>query len=75
MNFRDLTYFDALATLKNYTAVAQQFNVSQPTITYAIKRLEDELNTQLLIRDHSHHQIELTANGRQLEQHVTIILH
>jgi len=75
MNFRDLTYFDALATLKNYTAVAQQFNVSQPTITYAIKRLEDELNTQLLIRDRSHHQIELTANGRQLEQHVTIILH
>lgn len=40
MNFRDLNYFVALAKLKNYTAAAQQFHVSQPTITYAIKRLK-----------------------------------
>ncbi|MFD0898584.1 LysR family transcriptional regulator [Loigolactobacillus binensis] len=75
MNLRDLTYFDALATLKNYTAVAQRFHVSQPTITYAIKRLEIELDTQLLLRDRSHRQIELTTNGQQFEQHVALILH
>ncbi|MFD1318311.1 LysR family transcriptional regulator [Loigolactobacillus zhaoyuanensis] len=75
MNFRDLTYFDALARLKNYTAVARQFKVTQPTITYAIKRLETELAATLFVRDRSHRQVELTANGRQLEAHVAIILH
>ncbi len=75
MNLRDLTYFSALATLKNFTAVAQQFKVSQPTITYAVKRLENELGAKLLIRDRSHHKIELTTNGQQFQQHVTIILH
>lgn len=40
MNLRDLEYFYQLAKLKSYTAAAQYFQVSQPTITYAIKRLE-----------------------------------
>lgn len=75
MNFRDLNYFVALAKLKNYTAAAQQFHVSQPTITYAIKRLEKELQVSLLQRDQSHRQIELTLAGQQFFQHAKLILH
>ncbi|MDO4205123.1 MAG: LysR family transcriptional regulator, partial [Streptococcus gallolyticus] len=47
MNLRDLEYFYQLAKLKSYTAAAQYFQVSQPTITYAIKRLEKELGCDL----------------------------
>ena len=42
MNTRDLQYFQALVKYKNYTRVAKEFGVSQPTVTQAIKRLEKE---------------------------------
>lgn len=54
MNFKDLEYFQRLVREKNFTKVANAFHVSQPTITYAVKRLEDELGTQLVYRDQSH---------------------
>ena len=38
MNTRDLQYFAMLVKLKNYTQVAKYFNVSQPSITQAIRR-------------------------------------
>lgn len=74
MNFRDLAYFVALAKLKNYTAAAHQFQVSQPTITYAMKRLEKELHVRLLQRDQSHRQIALTLAGQQFLQHAKLML-
>lgn len=37
MNIRDLEYFYQLSKLKSYTDVAHYFQVSQPTVTYAIK--------------------------------------
>lgn len=40
MNLRDLEYFYQLGKLKSYTGAAQYFKVSQPTISYAIKRLK-----------------------------------
>lgn len=74
MNFRDLAYFVALAKLKNYTAAAHQFQVSQPTITYAMKRLEKELHVRLLQRNQSHRQITLTLAGQQFLQHAKLML-
>ncbi len=47
MNLRDLEYFYQLAKSKSYTGTAQHFKVSQPTISYAIKRLEKELDCGL----------------------------
>ena len=38
MNLRDFEYFNALGELLSFTQVATQFNVSQPTISYAMKR-------------------------------------
>ena len=48
MNIKDIEYFNELMTTKNFSIVAQNFNVSQPTITMAIKRLEEEFDTSSL---------------------------
>lgn len=69
MNFRDLEYFVQLANDRNYTKTAQHFSVSQPTITYMVKRLEDELQVQLFVRDQSHHQVNLTLAGNEFLAH------
>lgn len=63
MNFKDLSYFSALAQLKQFTAVSEQFGVTQPTITYAIKRLEEEFDSELLERHASKKSVELTRTG------------
>ncbi|APT18979.1 LysR family transcriptional regulator [Amylolactobacillus amylotrophicus DSM 20534] len=74
MNFRDLEYFVQLANDRNYTKTAQHFSVSQPTITYMVKRLEDELQVQLFVRDQSHHQVNLTLAGNEFLAHAQKIL-
>ena len=56
MNTRDLQYFAMLVKLKNYTQVAKYFNVSQPSITQAIRRLEQEFDTKLVRKDRVHRQ-------------------
>ena len=40
LNLRDLEYFYQLSKLRSFTNVAKHFRVSQPAISYAIKRLE-----------------------------------
>ncbi|MEE6739212.1 LysR family transcriptional regulator, partial [Lacticaseibacillus paracasei] len=47
MNTRDFEYFLALTQTRNFSQTAEQFAVSQPTITTAIKRLEDSFQAQL----------------------------
>ncbi|WP_054654998.1 helix-turn-helix domain-containing protein [Lentilactobacillus kisonensis] len=47
MQIKDMEYFIKLTEVRNFTQVAQAFKVSQPTITYAVKRLETELNASL----------------------------
>ncbi|MGR3741899.1 LysR family transcriptional regulator [Companilactobacillus sp. DQM5] len=74
MNLMDLSYFDKLSELKSFSKTAKYFEVSQPTITYAIKRLEKEFNTQLLIRDSKSHTVVLSPNGSQLLIHIKKIL-
>lgn len=69
MNLKDLEYFKELARERNFTKVAAMFNVSQPTVTYAMKRLEDALDAKLIIRDHSHKSILLTQAGKIMEIH------
>lgn len=74
MKFKDLEYFQQLAKLKSYTKTAAFFQVKQPTITYAIKRLEEEVQTELLVRNQSHAQIQLTPAGEILAKHAQNIL-
>ncbi|GAJ27349.1 malolactic regulator [Liquorilactobacillus sucicola DSM 21376 = JCM 15457] len=74
MKIRDLTYFSKLASLKNFTAVADYFSVRQPTITMAVKRLEREFDTTLVLRDQSHQSILITPSGHQLLKHAHRII-
>ena len=74
MKIRDLEYFIELVKNKNFSVVADHFQVSQPTITMAINRLEEEYGTTFFIRDHVHHQITVTKVGQQYAQHVRMIL-
>ena len=74
MNLRHLEYFYQLGKLKSYTGAAQYFKVSQPTISYAIKRLETELGCDLIIKDPSHRTAELTLQGDIFQSHVEDVL-
>lgn len=69
MNIKDIEYFNELMTTKNFSIVAQNFNVSQPTITMAIKRLEEEFNTKFFIRNKSHKELIVTDSGKQFYEH------
>lgn len=73
MNTRDLAYFEALTKVKNFSQVASQFGVTQPTITMALKRLEAHFGIQLIDRDQSHGQITVTPAGQVLVTHAQVI--
>lgn len=74
MNTRDIEYYVQIVKQKNFTKVAKYFQVSQPTITYALKRLEKELDAILITRDRSHHELVITPAGKQLFIHAQSIL-
>lgn len=50
MNFRDLEYLIALEELKHFRKAADKCFVSQPTLSGQIRKLEEELNVQLMER-------------------------
>ena len=74
MNIRDLEYFKALAEMLSFTQVAHKFAVSQPTVSYAIKRLEEHYGCDLIAREASHRSISLTTEGEILKAHAQYIL-
>lgn len=74
MNIRDLEYFNALADMLSFTQVAHKFAVSQPTVSYAVKRLEEHYGCDLIVREASHRFISLTAEGEILKAHAQYIL-
>ena len=51
MNLKDLYYFYDLSNLQSFTDVARKHEVSQPSISYAIKRLEKDFHCQLIMHD------------------------
>lgn len=74
MKIKDLEYYQHLVKRQNFSAVANDFHVSQPTITMAIQRLERDFDTTFFIRDHVHKQLHITPTGKQFASHVNIIL-
>lgn len=74
MNLKDLQYFYDLCQVQSYTDVAKQHEVSQPSISYAIKRLEESFNCKLIHHDPSHRSFKLTYQGEILLEHTKLIL-
>ena len=61
MEIRTLRYFLAVAREENMTRAAELLHVTQPTLSRAMRTLEDELGKKLFVR-HSFH-ISLTEEG------------
>jgi DNA-binding transcriptional LysR family regulator len=57
-----MEYFQRAARMRNITKAAGELYVSQPSITVAIQKLEEELGVQLF--DRSQKQITLTPEGQ-----------
>lgn len=67
-----LKYFLALVSTKNYTTAAEQCNVSQPALSMAIRKLEEELD--LILIDRKSNLISLTEKGELIASQANKIL-
>ena len=72
MELLQLKYFKDAAEMENFSKAAIKNMVPQPSISDAIKRLEDELDTKLF--DRVGKKIFLNAEGRYLLERATEIL-
>lgn len=75
MNIRDFEYFDCLCDAKSFTKAAKKLYISQPSVTLSLARLERELDSKLIIRNHSNKEIQLTKSGEILRKRIKNILH
>lgn len=69
---QDIRYFLAMSQTLNFTKAAEICNVSQPALTRAIQKLEDELGGLLFSREPNNTHI--TDLGRLIEPHLTEIV-
>jgi len=72
VELRQLEYFQTVCRLKKITLAAEQLHVSQPSITVAIQKMEEELGVTLFTR--SQKQMTLTAEGGIFLQRTDSIL-
>lgn len=64
MNLRDFEYLIALDEFRHFGQAAQSCEVSQPTLSIQLKKLEDELGTPLIER--SGRNVKLTRVGSEV---------
>ena len=72
MVLRQLEYLAALAREKHFGRAAQACHVTQPTLSAAIRLLEDDLGAPIVERGHRF--VGLTAQGRLVLDHAHRIL-
>jgi len=64
MEMHQVRYFLAVAEVLNFTRAAEECHVAQPSLTRAIKQLEEELGGDLFRRERPHAQ--LTELGQRM---------
>ena len=64
MTLTDLRYLIALASENHFGRAAEKCRVSQPTLSVAIKKVEDELGIHLFERSST--EVRITETGRQI---------
>ena len=74
MTIRHLKIFLAVAEYKTMSAAAEKLYISQPSVTLSLSRLERELDSKLIIRDHSNKEIQITESGEILRKRIKNIL-
>lgn len=69
----DIKYFITISETLNVTRASEIIGISQPALSYAVKRLENELGGQLLIR--LKNGIQLTKLGETFKQRARRLLY
>lgn len=69
-----LQYFAHLAEVLNYTKAAQDLYIAQPTLSIAMKRMEEELGFKLFERGDRNTRIKLTEMGKIYYEYVMLAL-
>ncbi len=64
MTLTDLRYLVALARERHFGRAAEKCHVSQPTLSVAVKKVEEELGVQLFERSAS--EVKITETGRRI---------
>ncbi len=72
MNLRDLHYLVTLADLRHFSKAAEACHVSQPTLSTQIRKLESELEVQLVER--APRKVMLTPIGEEIVERARHIL-
>ena len=73
MRVEDLRYFEHLSKVLNFTRASKELHISQPTLSLAVKRLEDEWGVQLLERNRA--TVELTDIGCDIVECISSALY
>jgi molybdate transport repressor ModE-like protein len=61
MNLEYIKTFLTVARTKSFRVAARELGISQPSVSQHIKKLEESLNSQLIIRDRGGNQLTLKA--------------
>ncbi len=72
MDLRTMTQMVAIAEHGHMTRAAQELGVSQPALSAALRKLENELGTELFHR--TGHGVELTDAGKVFIEHAKVTL-
>ena len=73
MNFKDLKYFLAVVELKHFGKAAERCEISQPTLSSQIKKLEQTLNVTLFERTNRY--VVLTEVAKQIADYARQIIY
>ena len=72
MNYNHLQYFSVLAQLEHYTLAAARLGISQPSLSSAIRNMENELGVKLF--EKVGRNIRLTEQGRFFQKKVDLAM-
>lgn len=72
MELLQLKYFAHAAQTENFSKTAHFFGVPASAVSITIKRLENELNTKLFIRNKN--KLSLSENGKSFAKEITLAL-
>jgi len=71
VEMHQVRYFLAVCEAQNFSRAAEACNVAQPSLTKAIKKLEEEFGGELFFRER--HRTNLTDLGRRVKPHLEAV--
>jgi LysR family transcriptional regulator, cell division regulator len=71
-SYSELIYFREVASTLNISRAAERLGITQPSLSMALKKLENTVQTPLLIRNKN--GVQLTKSGRFLSQNIKTLV-